>query len=88
MDDSYRQKESKTVTTKFEIDLEDYENRNHLVIQKIFQEFSNVKKIFMLVWTTTPWTLPSNLALSVGNDIEYDVTENDGEIFISAKQNC
>jgi isoleucyl-tRNA synthetase len=24
-----------------------------------------------LVWTTTPWTLPSNLALAVGEDIDY-----------------
>ena len=28
-----------------------------------------------LVWTTTPWTLPSNLALAVGPDIEYAVLE-------------
>jgi isoleucyl-tRNA synthetase len=31
------------------------------------------------VWTTTPWTLPSNLALAVGADIEYAVYERDGE---------
>ncbi|WP_199514034.1 isoleucine--tRNA ligase [Nucisporomicrobium flavum] len=30
------------------------------------------------VWTTTPWTLPSNLALAVGPDIEYAVLEKDG----------
>ena len=28
-----------------------------------------------LVWTTTPWTLPSNLAIMVGSDIEYVVVE-------------
>lgn len=27
--------------------------------------------IFVLAWTTTPWTLPSNTALAVGSDIEY-----------------
>ncbi len=27
--------------------------------------------IFILAWTTTPWTLPSNTALTVGADIEY-----------------
>jgi isoleucyl-tRNA synthetase len=32
----------------------------------------------MLAWTTTPWTLPSNLALAVGPDIEYAVVELDG----------
>ncbi len=30
-----------------------------------------------LVWTTTPWTLPSNLAVMVGEDIDYVVVESD-----------
>ncbi len=30
-----------------------------------------------LVWTTTPWTLPSNLAIMVGADIDYVVVESD-----------
>ncbi|MFG1995975.1 isoleucine--tRNA ligase [Actinoplanes sp. NPDC048988] len=34
------------------------------------------------VWTTTPWTLPSNLALAVGPTIEYAVLEKDGEKLI------
>src|SRR5438270_694960 len=29
----------------------------------------------LLVWTTTPWTLPSNLAVAVGADVEYAVFE-------------
>ena len=33
---------------------------------------------FFLVWTTTPWTLPGNLALTVGKDIEY-VTVQSGK---------
>ena len=32
----------------------------------------------LLVWTTTPWTLPSNLALAVGPGIEYSVFEEVG----------
>ncbi|NHN55896.1 isoleucine--tRNA ligase [Calidifontibacter sp. DB0510] len=31
----------------------------------------------VLVWTTTPWTLPSNLAVMVGPDIDYVVVESD-----------
>ncbi len=31
--------------------------------------------ITLLVWTTTPWTLPSNLALAVGADMEYAIFE-------------
>jgi isoleucyl-tRNA synthetase len=30
-----------------------------------------------LIWTTTPWTLPSNLAMAVHNDIDYVVVESD-----------
>jgi isoleucyl-tRNA synthetase len=37
-----------------------------------------------LVWTTTPWTLPSNLALAVGQHIDYVYVECDGETFIVA----
>ena len=37
-----------------------------------------------LVWTTTPWTLPANLLLAVGADIEYAHVECEGEIFILA----
>lgn len=36
----------------------------------------------VLAWTTTPWTLPSNLALAVGPDIEYTILEEAGEYYI------
>jgi isoleucyl-tRNA synthetase len=32
--------------------------------------------LFILAWTTTPWTLPSNTALAVGKDIEYVVVHS------------
>jgi len=38
-----------------------------------------------LVWTTTPWTLPSNLALAVGNDIDYSYCDVEGETLIVAE---
>ncbi|MEM7433398.1 MAG: isoleucine--tRNA ligase [Pseudomonadota bacterium] len=39
----------------------------------------------ILVWTTTPWTLPSNLALAVGADIEYSYCKTDDEVLIVAE---
>ena len=39
----------------------------------------------ILAWTTTPWTLPSNLALAVGPDIDYAVVELDGVRYILAE---
>ena len=42
-------------------------------------------RLSLLAWTTTPWTLPSNMALAVGRDIQYvRVTTTDGEQLILA----
>ncbi len=40
---------------------------------------------YFLVWTTTPWTLISNVALAVGADIEYVKVEHQGEELILAR---
>lgn len=40
------------------------------------------KPTYILAWTTTPWTLPSNLALAVGPDLNYIIVEKDGENYI------
>lgn len=42
-------------------------------------------EVNILAWTTTPWTLPSNVALAVGADIKYLVFEKDGANYILAK---
>ncbi len=39
----------------------------------------------LLAWTTTPWTLPSNLALAIGPDIDYAVLEKEGRRTILAE---
>ncbi|GGF78793.1 isoleucine--tRNA ligase [Azorhizobium oxalatiphilum] len=39
----------------------------------------------ILAWTTTPWTLPSNLALAVGPEIDYVGLAKDGETWIMAE---
>lgn len=40
---------------------------------------------YILAWTTTPWTLPGNVALAVGNDIEYVKVKIGNEILILAE---
>lgn len=53
-----------------------YKDRQDPTLAVKFQLDSGEK---VAVWTTTPWTLPSNLALAVGPDIDYAVMEKDGE---------
>jgi len=40
---------------------------------------------YFLAWTTTPWTLASNVALTVGADIDYVKAEQDGAVYYLAK---
>ena len=40
-------------------------------IKNPFEELSQFGEPFLLAWTTTPWTLPSNTLLAVGPNIEY-----------------
>jgi isoleucyl-tRNA synthetase len=42
--------------------------------------------VFVLAWTTTPWTLPSNVALAVGENIDYLVLEKENSKYIVAKE--
>ena len=44
------------------------------------------KPVFVLVWTTTPWTLPANVAVAFNPDFEYVAAEHGDEIWILAKE--
>ncbi len=41
---------------------------------------------FILAWTTTPWTLPGNVALAVGEKIQYVKVAHENEYYILAKE--
>ena len=43
------------------------------------------KSEYLLVWTTTPWTLPSNVAIAVNPDIEYVYVKAEDNVYIMAK---
>ena len=42
--------------------------------------------VYLLAWTTTPWTLMANRALAVSKDLDYGVYDVDGEKFIVAQK--
>ncbi|MBP1967512.1 isoleucine--tRNA ligase [Paenibacillus aceris] len=44
----------------------------------------NGQEIF-LAWTTTPWTLPANVALAVNKDIDYVKAKHNGKVYVIAK---
>ncbi|MEX1112108.1 MAG: isoleucine--tRNA ligase [Candidatus Andersenbacteria bacterium] len=42
--------------------------------------------LFLLIWTTTPWTLPGNVAVAYSPEVEYVVVEYEGQRLILAKE--
>jgi isoleucyl-tRNA synthetase len=69
-DDAYRDRQDPAVTVLFQLEPEPAGSSEAVTAEKV------------LVWTTTPWTLPSNLALAVGPDIDYDLYEEDGVRYV------
>ena len=49
------------------------------------QKFPELKDASLLIWTTTPWTLPANLAVAVAPNLEYALYEIDGQRVVALK---
>jgi len=44
------------------------------------------KKVFLVIWTTTPWTLPANMGIAVHPDLDYAAVEAGDEVYIVAAE--
>jgi len=61
-----------------------YEDVKDLSIYAKFR-MVGLNSTYFLAWTTTPWTLPGNIALAVGKDIDYVKIKAGNEFYILAK---
>ena len=43
------------------------------------------EKVYFIIWTTTPWTIPANLAIALNPDLEYRAVKAGDEVFVMAK---
>jgi isoleucyl-tRNA synthetase len=66
LDDSYRPRQDPAITVAFDLE----------------PASGDPGPLKVLVWTTTPWTLPSNLALAVGPDVEYALLRKDDAVYV------
>ena len=55
-------------------------------LQKAFNLQINTKRVYAIIWTTTPWTLPANEAVCLNSGIEYALVETETEYLILAKE--
>ena len=73
-----------TALSNFELNLGEYlEVPDPAITVKFAMEGEDAT--FILAWTTTPWTLPSNLALALGADISYVKVRDGTESYILAE---
>ncbi|MDE3017361.1 MAG: isoleucine--tRNA ligase, partial [Pseudomonadota bacterium] len=71
LDNSYREREDKAVTVAFELNTPPH-------------GAPKADKYYVLAWTTTPWTLPSNLALAVNRQVSYGYVLKNNKCYILA----
>ncbi len=53
---------------------------------KLFAFNTELDKTYFVIWTTTTWTLPGNLAICLGPEYEYVAVHANGEYYIMAKE--
>lgn len=47
---------------------------------------ADLKKTYFVIWTTTTWTLPANVAICVGPQFNYSLIKCDGEYYVMAEE--
>ena len=73
--------EDPSVYIKFRTHLK---SRQESAVLSKLKELAGSKKVYLLAWTTTPWTLPGNTAVAVAAKSEYAMVEVEGEYLIFA----
>ncbi|OIO20308.1 MAG: hypothetical protein AUJ23_00575 [Candidatus Magasanikbacteria bacterium CG1_02_32_51] len=72
----YKDIKDLSATAKFRVIDEDFKEKFGL----------NDRELYILAWTTTPWTLPGNVLLAVGKDIDYVVVKGEHNYYLAAKE--
>ena len=76
-----------TALAEAEIEYKDHTSSSIWVAFKLDEQSNErlgLNKAEIVIWTTTPWTMPSNLAMAVNPEIEYVAVSSKGRTFIVA----
>ncbi len=83
-----------TALAEAEVEYADHTSTSIFVRFKFDQESTNKindligisgKDIYAVIWTTTPWTIPSNMAICLHPDFDYTFFEKDGDVYVIAQ---
>ena len=70
---------SKSIYVRFKFDEDSTERINLRIIPE------NTKPIYAIIWTTTPWTIPSNVAISMNPRYDYQLFEYRDNVYVVVK---
>jgi isoleucyl-tRNA synthetase len=82
----------KTALAEAEVDYEDHSTPSIYVKFPMMSDISSVlpklkgENVSVVIWTTTPWTIPANLAIAFHEEFEYVAVKVKGETLIFAKE--
>ena len=76
----YADHTSTSIYVRFKFDEESTEKINKLIAG------TADKDIYSVIWTTTPWTIPSNMAICMHPKFEYTFFEYKGDIYVTAQE--
>lgn len=77
----YADHTSTSIYVRFKFDEESTKKIN----KEILSSVQNDKPIYAVIWTTTPWTIPSNMAISMHPKFEYTFFEYKGDVYVAAQ---
>ncbi len=77
----YADHTSTSIYVRFQFDEDATSKINNGVLKSV----NNDKPIFAIIWTTTPWTIPSNMAISMHPRFEYTFFEYKGSVYVVAQ---
>lgn len=79
-----------TSLAEAEVEYEDRKDPSIFVKFEVIKGFEKLGKptgkTSFVIWTTTPWTLPANLAIALGEEISYGLYESNGENLVLAEE--
>lgn len=75
----YADHTSTSIYVRFKFDQDSVKKINELV------PGTNGNDIYAVIWTTTPWTIPSNMAISMHPRFDYTFFEMDGDVYVAAQ---
>ena len=75
----YADVSSKSIYVRFQFDKDASDKINSEILK------GNTKPIYAIIWTTTPWTIPSNMAISMHPKFEYTFFEYKGDVYVAAQ---